>query len=88
MIIPSKEDIGHAVVYMRGNPPFDEGVITSFNDSYVFVRYGKDKHSKATHRADLEWAHRTPASLKGEQRENHGQQYGRQKHRPRTLARA
>lgn len=64
MIIPEKEDIGRAVVYMRGQPPLDEGVITSFNDRFVFVRYGKDKGSKATHRADLEWAHRVPKSIR------------------------
>jgi hypothetical protein len=65
MVIPSQDDIGRAVVYMRGDPPFDEGVITSFNDHFVFVRYGKDWHSKATHRSDLQWVHRVPARLRG-----------------------
>jgi hypothetical protein len=39
----------------RGNRGKAEGVITSFNDHSVFVRYGADKHSKGTSRADLEW---------------------------------
>jgi hypothetical protein len=33
----------------------EEGVITSFNDYAVFVRYGADTASKSTQRADLEW---------------------------------
>ena len=33
----------------------EEGVITSFNPAYVFVRYGADAGSKATLRKDLEW---------------------------------
>jgi hypothetical protein len=33
----------------------EEGVITSFNRYTVFVRYGAEKNSKGTARADLEW---------------------------------
>lgn len=51
MIDPTGDDIGRKVVY-RG----EEGVITSFNDSYVFVRYGSDFGVKATRREDLEFA--------------------------------
>ena len=55
MIYPEEDDIGRAVVYTgnRGKP--EEGVITSFNDHSVFVRYGADKYSKGTSRADLKW---------------------------------
>lgn len=35
--------------------PVEEGVITSFNSSYVFVRYGAEPASKATRREDLHW---------------------------------
>ena len=28
----------------------------SFNQDFVFVKYGADKHSKATSRRDLAWA--------------------------------
>jgi hypothetical protein len=59
MIEPTDEDIGRAVVYTGHRYPggkLEEGVITSFNDHSVFVRYGADKGSKATSRADLEWA--------------------------------
>jgi hypothetical protein len=58
MIEPTEDDIGRAVVYTGNRLPggkLKEGVITSFHDRAVFVRYGADKHSKATSRADLEW---------------------------------
>jgi hypothetical protein len=58
MIYPDEHDIGRAVVYTGNRYPggkIEEGVITSFNDHSVFVRYGADKHSKGTSRADLEW---------------------------------
>jgi hypothetical protein len=43
--------IGDAVIYHPYAPELDrveEGVITSVNDLFVFVRYGADKGSKAT----------------------------------------
>ena len=58
MIEPTEHDIGRAVVYTGNRYPggkLEEGVITSFNDYRVFVRYGADTYSKATSRADLEW---------------------------------
>jgi hypothetical protein len=52
--------IGNAVVYLPSRAhigvsggQLEEGVITSVNDAYVFVRYGADKHSKATVAEDL-----------------------------------
>lgn len=55
-ISPTNEDIGRRVVYREylGAKP-ESGVITSFNDAFVFVRYGTDAWSKATNSADLEW---------------------------------
>ena len=38
---------------LEGKP--EEGVITSFNNLTVFVRYGADKSSKGTDRHDLNW---------------------------------
>jgi hypothetical protein len=57
MIEPTKSDIGRAVIYTGISlaAKLEEGVITSFNDYAVFVRYGADKYSKGTSRADLEW---------------------------------
>jgi hypothetical protein len=58
MIAPTENDIGRAVVYTGNRYPggkLEEGVITSFHERAVFVRYGADKHSKATSHADLEW---------------------------------
>jgi len=52
--------IGHKVAYrdydyngMDIVAVLTEGVITSVNDRYVFVRYGADMHSKATRPEDL-----------------------------------
>lgn len=58
MIDPIEADKGRSVVYTGNQYPggkWEEGVITSFNEVPVFVRYGADKHSKGTSRADLEW---------------------------------
>jgi hypothetical protein len=61
MIEPTDADIGRKVVYRAWNSWYrndvkpEEGVITSFNAAYVFVRYGASTTSKATRRADLEW---------------------------------
>ncbi|SIO65351.1 hypothetical protein SAMN05443247_10544 [Bradyrhizobium erythrophlei] len=58
MIEPTEDDIGRGVVYTGNRYPggrLEEGVITSFNDHRVFVRYGSDKGSKSTSREDLEW---------------------------------
>ena len=56
MIEPTTADIGRAVLYgPKYGQPLEEGVITSFNNVFVFVRYGTDKHSKATLREDLRW---------------------------------
>lgn len=63
MINPTPNTIGFAVVYTGNRYPggkLEEGVITSYTDHAVFVRYGADKHSKATSRADLEWTLREP----------------------------
>lgn len=56
MIDPTPADIGRAVVY-RDRDLFlrEDGVITSFTESYVLVRYGTDSTSRATRRRDLEW---------------------------------
>lgn len=59
MINPTSADVGRKVVYReRGDFPghkVEEGVITSFNDHCVFVRYGSGCTSAATRREDLEW---------------------------------
>ena len=56
MINPTEKDIGRQVVY-RCAPLFkpEEGVITSYNNTCVFVRYGSKVGSEATSREDLEW---------------------------------
>jgi hypothetical protein len=66
MVEPTVNDIGRKVIYqlfgflVSSNvcvPGFkEEGVITSFNKDFVFVRYGPDLHSKATRREDLVWS--------------------------------
>ena len=62
MINPTQDDIGRKVIY-TGNygGPLEEGVITSFNEAAVFVRYGADYGAKATSHCDLKWAHPKPS---------------------------
>ncbi len=65
MIEPSESDIGRKVIYTGNRYPdgkIEEGVITSFNDYAVFIRYGADNQSKATSREDLEWMRPQPKS--------------------------
>ena len=55
-------ETGRAVIYTPYKDcPLDaleEGIITSKNDKYVFVRYGRNYHSKATRPEDLEYVRR------------------------------
>mgnify|MGYP006921359918 CR=1 FL=1 len=55
MINPTLEDIGKPVVYSPVLGGRQEGVITSFNDYCIFVRYGVSVTSQATFREDLFW---------------------------------
>ena len=51
----TEEHKGQKVIYTTDGGTKDEGVITSWNDTWVFVRYGKDVGSKSTRPSDLEW---------------------------------
>lgn len=64
MIDPTQKDIGRTVVYRARHPgaQAEDGVLTSFNDKYVFARYGRDATSKGARREDLEWAHQPEGS--------------------------
>ncbi len=56
MINPTTDDLGRKVIYHSpGGDKVEEGVITSFNDRFVFVRYGSNTTSAATRREDLTW---------------------------------
>lgn len=57
MIDPKQTDVGRGVIYQASHPgaKLEPGVITSFNDHYVFVRYGRNFTSAATRREDLVW---------------------------------
>jgi len=57
--LPTEADVGRGVVYTPPHGgPSEDGVITGFNDEYVFVRY-QDQHpganGKATRHEDLRW---------------------------------
>lgn len=56
-LIATHIDVGRRVRYYSRNPnvPPEDGVITSMNNKYVFVRFDGDKHSKACLRIDLEY---------------------------------
>lgn len=58
MIHPTQEDVGRRVLYTGNRYPggkIEEGVITSFNDNAVFVRYTIGGPGIATSHDDLEW---------------------------------
>jgi len=62
MIEPTDADLGKHVIYKRDwmqPKDWEHGVITSFNEKFVFVRYGTGTISKATRREDLYWATKT-----------------------------
>ncbi len=66
MIEPTEKDIGRVVLYQGGHPDDkDRGVITSFNERVVFVRYGSKQTSQATSRCDLTWEHNQGPALLG-----------------------
>lgn len=48
----ARNNIGRSVIYIPykncSRELIESGIITSVNEIYVFVRYGKDLHSKAT----------------------------------------
>ena len=52
------KNLGNKVIYraphVDSHSPGEEGVITSVNELWAFVRYGSDTHSKATPYSDLE----------------------------------
>lgn len=57
------DDLGAQVTYVpmhaggdRNHPDVEHGVITSFNDKFVFVRYAKVGSGVATDPRDLRWA--------------------------------
>ena len=53
----AKNNIGNRVTYIPYEgcdvSQYEFGIITSVNDSYVFVRYGSNLHSQATNPCDL-----------------------------------
>jgi hypothetical protein len=54
-IDPTQADLGRGVVYRGNAGEIEQGYITSFNEHYVFVRYGLGCTSQATLRDQLEW---------------------------------
>jgi hypothetical protein len=54
VINPTEKDIGRGVVYRPALGKAEDGKITSFNEYYVFVRYGGNGIA-ATRREDLTW---------------------------------
>jgi hypothetical protein len=59
MIEPTEKDIGTKRVIYKQNwmtpKDWEYGIITGFNASYVFVRYGTELHAKSTKRENLYW---------------------------------
>lgn len=59
MISPTTEDIGRKVIYTpSGDYPdkvIEEGVLSSFNDHYIFVRFGHSPIGVPVSRDNLDW---------------------------------
>lgn len=54
-------DIGRGVVYVPGhNAKHEDGIIRSWNESYVFVEYSGSRTPKATRPGDLVWLSEGP----------------------------
>ena len=53
-------DVGRSVIYTpsNANDPAEEGVIVRWNESYVFVRYGKNPGAQATSPGSLRFSHK------------------------------
>lgn len=53
----TEADVGRGVVYVPRFGPREDGVITSWNEEYVFVRYAGSLSERgvATYPRDLEW---------------------------------
>lgn len=49
------KDVGRSVIYTPGYGPLQDGVITSFNEKFVFVRYRATGGGQATNPKDLEF---------------------------------
>jgi hypothetical protein len=58
MIKPTSKDIGRFVIYTSHDGRKEEGAITSFNDRYVFVHYGRGSTHPGARREDLEWSNK------------------------------
>ena len=50
----SESDVGSRVVWKKGYPKAESGVITSVNSKYVHVRFDGDLHSKGCYPRDLQ----------------------------------
>lgn len=51
----ARRNIGESVIYTQPHGvKTEDGVITSVGPQFVFVRYGNDRRSKATHPDNLE----------------------------------
>jgi hypothetical protein len=58
MIQPTHNDVGRSVVYRGHAGEREDGIITSINEHYVFVRYRNQHPSapgQATRADQLEW---------------------------------
>lgn len=54
-ISPTPDDIGRSVIYRGYAGEVERGLLTSFNESYAFVRYGHGATSAATSFDQLDW---------------------------------
>lgn len=56
MIDATESDIGRKVLYRGWGGEIEEGVLTSFNSAYIFVRFGAGATSQACDNDErIEW---------------------------------
>lgn len=55
--LTTARDIGRAVIYTPPDgSPREEGTISSWNEEFVFVLYGRNRTAQATYPRDLDWS--------------------------------
>lgn len=56
MIDPTEQDIGRKVIYRGWGGEIEEGVLTSYNSAYIFVRFGTNLTPQACDNDErIEW---------------------------------
>lgn len=62
MIDPTSDDIGRKVIYRGYGGEIEEGVLSSFNSDFLFIRFGASCTAQACSNDErIEWVHQSAA---------------------------